>query len=92
MTFDWKTQHFDYEFSLVGIDGTLMYEKGLKTEIMVPPIQYPDQSYQVQISPPGLFKWQVSENLPSVIEIVPTGKQASQTHVKIVIAHSNSII
>ena len=72
ISYDVKTKRFEYQYSIEGTNYKVATEDGdLYTEIVVPAIQYPNQSFEIDISPQGIFRWQVSTNLPSVIELVP---------------------
>ena len=89
----------DFEYSLTALNGKRLAPGGRThhTEIVVPQLIYPNSSYQVQITPPGLFTWRVSAKQSNVIEILPeegtTSSQLKATEsVKVVIAHANAIL
>ena len=97
LSYDWRAKRLDFEFSLITVSGSRLEDDPTNTahtEIVVPELVYPNQSYQVQISPPGLFKWRVSSTQPNVVEILPEDSSdvRATESVKVVIGHINAIL
>ena len=97
LSFDWKTKYFEYEYSLQTLDGVSAVDaEEHPTEIVVPEMQYPNGSYQVQVSPPA-FTWRISSTAPNVIEIIKDESAENAVGeddgdiVKVIVAHANAI-